>query len=166
MKSPTKQPSIYDSICIFTKLYILDIIIQIYQTQKVPQIRESQRGQGFSFFWGGGLLDVLGFFFSLFPMCSPHWVPMRSSSSSQTVPHVSNVFIKVLFPIAPCFYPICFTHIPDGSIGRNWVLNKATSTIDSHGRVENPQYFPSRCSYDFNKKWFETPQFTYFYMGQ
>jgi hypothetical protein len=76
-----------------------------------------------------------GFFFSLFPMCSPQWVPMRSSSSSQTVPHVFNVFIKV-FPIAPHFYPICFTHIPDGSIGRNWALNKLHPRLTHMGGLK------------------------------
>ncbi len=170
MKSPTKQPSIYDSICILCKLYMLDgaghIIIQIYQTQKVPQITESPRGQKkISFGEGDWLLDVLGFFFfvpNVFSSLSSHGVFIKFPNGSScfqcvhqgVVPNSTTLLSHLFYP-----YPGWF----------NWKklsFERATSTIDSHGRVENPQYFPSSCSYDFNKKWFETPQFTYFYMGQ
>jgi hypothetical protein len=71
--------------------------------------------------------------FLMFPMCS--------SRSSQKVPHVSNVFIKV-FPIAPHFCPICFTHIPDGSIGRNWALNKLRPQLTHMGGLKIPNISP------------------------
>ncbi len=111
-----------------------------YQTQKVPQIRDPEEVKVFFSFGEGDCWMSWGFFF-LFPMCSPHWVPMGSSSSSQTVPHFSNVFIKV-FPIAPQFYPICFTHFPDGSIGRNWALNKPHPRLTHMGGLEIPNYSP------------------------
>lgn len=104
-----KAPSIYDSIHIFSKLYMIDvaghIIIQIIKPKRYLGLVKPEEVQVFFSFGEGDCW--MSWVVFLFPLCS-HWVPMGSSSSSQKVPHVTNVF-----PIVPCFYPICFTHIFD-----------------------------------------------------
>jgi hypothetical protein len=127
------------------------IIIQIIKPKRYLRLGNPEEVKVFlSFGEGDCWMSWVFFFFvpNVFSSLSSHGVFIKFPNGSScfqcvhqgVVPNSTTLLLHLFYP-----YPRWF----------NWKklsFEQATSMIDSHGRVENPQYFPSSCSYDFNKK--------------